>query len=1136
MSTQAQSVEPLTESHLQLQKRVAELEAQVRMLKARVVQSAGTPDVGMSSMQKLGFLEEVSRRLSQSLDLKITLGELARLAVPTLGDWCAVYLPKEDGTLDPWAVHHNDPRKVELVLQLLKHTPIRQDAAQGTGAAFRTGQPQLIPFITDAMIEAQVTDPERLANIKRLEIRSGMNLPLVSHGQVLGVIDVVSSDPQRPYVDADLTLGMEFAQRVTAALDNARLYDELRKANERFELAERASGGYVYEWDQIQGKMVRSASFATVTGYDEPASRQISWLDLIHPEDRHRVQQETAAFMRAGGTFSIEYRLRHRDGHFVHVWNQGTVLLNNAGQAMRTVGIVVDISKRKQIEEDLRKSEAQMRQMADAMPQLVWISNAAGEVSYYNQRAAEYAGLQPNAAGLWQWQPVLLEDDLAATVQAWQAATDTGQPYVKEHRLQMASGEYRWHLSRAYPARDEHGRITNWFGTATDIHDLKLAQEAREMANYRFRVAEEAANGFSFEWDVRAGTVVRSSGLKRVLGYDENELPQGWAGWASLVHPEDVPGKEADLIAALNQFAGDTKDSEYRARDKNGKYHWLYERAILLRDEQGKVRRVIGQTVDITERKQSEARLRESEARFRHLADAMPVLVWLSDTTKHCTWFNRNWLSFTGRTMAQEYGHGWVEGVHPADKERCFKVYEEAFDRHEAFEMDYRLRRHDGEYRWLLDRGVPNFAPDGEFLGFIGGCIDIHDRRQAEHDARFLAGIGVMINSAPEPQAVMWNVVNATAEYLGTARAGFNEVDAAQGKITFHRDYSRSAPSIAGDYTLASFGRVLAREMRAGKTLAISDTQHDPRSAGEYEAIYAPVGLRAILSVPMMRNGQWMASLWVAEGEPRAWTESEIDLLRTVAERTWVAVESARVQAETQALNATLEARVAERTKALRESQMLLRQLSAYVARAREDERSRMAREVHDELGGALTVLKMSLAQIMKRIEPDASVAPRLDDLRNQIDVLVQSVRRISYDLRPSMLDDFGLLATMEWQAQEWQQRTGIACTLDLPRGVDAGLNDKVRTAVFRVFQESLTNVARHAQATEVRVSARLDNKQLTVTVQDNGRGFGAAALQNSTSLGLMGMRERMSDVGGSVEITSVAGQGATVVIRVPAT
>jgi signal transduction histidine kinase len=317
--------------------------------------------------------------------------------------------------------------------------------------------------------------------------------------------------------------------------------------------------------------------------------------------------------------------------------------------------------------------------------------------------------------------------------------------------------------------------------------------------------------------------------------------------------------------------------------------------------------------------------------------------------------------------------------------------------------------------------------------------------------------------------------------------------------------------------------------------MVINDAQSDPRTAGAYPQTYAPVGLRAILSVPMMRNGQWMASLWVADTQPREWTEHDIDILKTVAERAWVAVESARVQAETKALNTTLEARVNERTRALQESQAQLRQLTAYVARTREDERSRIAREVHDELGGALTVLKMSLAQITKRLNPDVNVGARLDDLRRQIDVLVQSVRRISYDLRPSMLDDFGLFATMEWQAQEWSERTGIPIQLDLPRGADMSLNDKTRTAVFRVFQESLTNIARHAHATRVDVATTVEDAFLALRVQDNGNGMRPEALQNSASLGLIGMRERMREVGGDVEISSVLGKGTTVVIRVPA-
>lgn len=129
----------------------------------------------------------------------------------------------------------------------------------------------------------------------------------------------------------------------------------------------------------------------------------------------------------------------------------------------------------------------------------------------------------------------------------------------------------------------------------------------------------------------------------------------------------------------------------------------------------------------------------EAELRFRSLADNSPVLLWMAGTDSLCTFFNQTWLDFTGRTLAQEYGVGWLEGVHPVDLERCMTVYMGAFSRRQRFEMEYRLRRHDGEFRWLLDRGAPRLTPGGEFVGYVGSCVDITERKAAEDAARELA-------------------------------------------------------------------------------------------------------------------------------------------------------------------------------------------------------------------------------------------------------------------------------------------------------------------------------------------------------------------------------------------------------------
>ncbi len=139
---------------------------------------------------------------------------------------------------------------------------------------------------------------------------------------------------------------------------------------------------------------------------------------------------------------------------------------------------------------------------------------------------------------------------------------------------------------------------------------------------------------------------------------------------------------------------------------------------------------------DITAQKLAEQALRESEERFRVITDASPVMVWMAGTDKLCYYFNKGWLDFVGRTLEQESGNGWAENLHPEDFDRCLQIYVSNFDARRPFEMEYRMRHHTGEYRWILDRGVPRYAPDGTFEGYVGGCLDIHDQKEAAEKIR----------------------------------------------------------------------------------------------------------------------------------------------------------------------------------------------------------------------------------------------------------------------------------------------------------------------------------------------------------------------------------------------------------------
>jgi PAS domain S-box-containing protein len=222
----------------------------------------------------------------------------------------------------------------------------------------------------------------------------------------------------------------------------------------------------------------------------------------------------------------------------------------------------------------------------------------------------------------------------------------------------------------------------------------------------------------------------------------------------------------------------------------------------------------------------------------------------------------------------------------------------------------------------------------------------------------------------------------------------------------------------------------------------------------------------------------------------------------------------------------------------LKRSEEQLHALAARLQSVREEECTRIARELHDELGQAMTGLKIDLAWVDKQLAKSGervrlAIGHRVTEMTKLIDGTIQSVRRISSGLRPGLLDDLGLAAAIEWQAHDFQSRSGIVCEVTLPSD-DVNLNRETSTAVFRVFQEILTNVARHAKATKVKASMRREGDHAILEVSDNGRGITESEISDQRSLGLLGMRERAVLFGGNIKFTGAPGRGTTVVVTIP--
>lgn len=227
---------------------------------------------------------------------------------------------------------------------------------------------------------------------------------------------------------------------------------------------------------------------------------------------------------------------------------------------------------------------------------------------------------------------------------------------------------------------------------------------------------------------------------------------------------------------------------------------------------------------------------------------------------------------------------------------------------------------------------------------------------------------------------------------------------------------------------------------------------------------------------------------------------------------------------------------VTERTLAELERQRSFDQLRALTARvqnAREEERKRVAREIHDELGQALTAIKIDLSSLVHDFPPEAQETKRIESISKVVDQTIKSVRRISTELRPGILDDMGLIAAVEWAAEEFEARTGTRCRLELLEN-DNSIDPDRATAIFRILQETLTNVARHANAACVYVRLFKEGGNIVLEVHDDGRGATEEQLSASGSLGIHGMRERALLLGGELAIRGISSQGTTVLVRIP--
>lgn len=408
-------------------------------------------------------------------------------------------------------------------------------------------------------------------------------------------------------------------------------------------------------------------------------------------------------------------------------------LAAHAGSPAASVCMVAtDLRERKRSEEILA-SEARMRAMADAIPQLAWIARSDGFIHWYNRRWYEYTGTTlPQMQG-WGWQSVHDPEALSKVLERWKAAIATGVPFEMVFPLRGADGTFRQFLTRAQPLKDRDGRVVQWFGTNTDVDELKRTEAALRESEERLRLAQASAHAGVWDWNPRTGVTVFTAENERLYGLAPDTV-HTYEDFRRRVHPDDIARIEAERDAAIARRQ--PFDLEFRIVQESGECRWLSAKGGAVYDEVGEVIRVFGVNLDITERKRMEQALRDSERLYRAIGESIDYGVWVCDPVGRNTYASESFLKMVGMTQEQCSEFGWGDVLHPDDSEATIAAWKECVRSGGMWYREHRFKGVDGQWHPVLACGVPVRNESGEITSWAGINLDISRIKQAEEQLK----------------------------------------------------------------------------------------------------------------------------------------------------------------------------------------------------------------------------------------------------------------------------------------------------------------------------------------------------------------------------------------------------------------
>ncbi|HEU4683235.1 MAG TPA: PAS domain S-box protein [Nitrospira sp.] len=776
-------------------------------------------------------------------------------------------------------------------------------------------------------------------------------------------------------------------------------------------------------------------------------------------------------------------------------------LKDREGQVLGINAVVQDITERKRADQALQKSHAFIRQIIDTDPNFIFAKDREGRFTLVNRAVADcYGTTVQDLLGKSDADFNANKEEVAFFLEKDREVIDSLRDvFIPEEVITDAFGATRWLQTVKRPLFDEEGNATQVLGVATDITQRKRMEQALRESEARLQAIMDRAPASIFIKDRAGRHLFANKECGAALGLDASAM---------------FGKTERELVDAelAQQFrtndlrvweSGEAQVFEERIPSADG-VHTFLSHKLLLRDVHGEPYALCGIATDITERRKAEEALRESEERFRMLADNMSQCAWTADAVGRLLWYNRRWYEYTGTTFDEMQGKGWQKFHHPDHLDRVLTTWRQAHEQGEAWEQTFPLRGRDGSYRWFLSRAMPIRDADGRILRWFGTNTDVTDLRQAQEELH--EGEERLRLALAGGQMGAWDV-SLTSDSTRWDAKEFELLGVPPHSIT---------PSGAEFYRrVFPEDRALIRESVQRAIDSTGSLEH------EFRVVLPDGQLRWLAAKGQVLKGE--------QGKPVRMIGVNFDI-----------TERKRTEARLRSFAQELEARVAERTREMAALHGRLRALTTALHLTEQRERQRLATDLHDYLAQLLALVRMKLGQ-MKRLAPPPALADIVHEAEAIVHEALTYTRTLVAQLSPPVLHEFGLPIALKWLAEQMvRQELSVEVRQSVPDRIP--LPEDQAVLLFQSVRELLINVRKHAMTNQAVVSIDRRDDELCITVRDHGAGvdLSAAAASadqpsaTSSKFGLFSIRERMLAIGGRFELDSAPGKGMTARLIVP--